>query len=327
MSFNYPLRFKTIFKDKIWGGQKIKTVLGKDFAPLPNCGETWELSAVPGNVSEVVNGSLKGQNLKTLCEQHAHAVLGKHVAQEFGTEFPLLIKYIDANDDLSVQVHPNDEVAKVKHNCKGKTEMWYIMQADAGAQLNSGFAKQTNKEEYAKAIENGTSLQYLNYETVNAGDVFFMPAGRIHYIGKGIMLAEIQQTSDITYRIYDFDRKDDQGNKRDLHIKDGVEALNFEVLPEYKTKYQLQENNSASVVKSEFFMTNMVWLENNGSCTLALQERDSFTILICVEGEGEVRGDFETEKMKVGEVLLLPAALNAASLYSATGIKVLEVYL
>jgi len=327
MSFNYPLRFKTIFKEKIWGGQKISTILGKDFSPLANCGETWELSAVPGNVSVVVNGSLKGQDLKTLCTAHAAEVMGKTVVAEFGTEFPLLIKYIDAAADLSVQVHPNDVVAMQKHGCKGKTEMWYIMQADQGAMLNSGFAIQTNKEEYAKAIEEGRSLDYLHFDEAQSGDVFFMPAGRIHYIGKGMMLAEIQQTSDITYRIYDFDRLDDQGNKRELHIKEGVEALNFEVLPSYKTAYVAEANTSTPVVQSAFFNTDIIDLKSGKSYALAPQERGSFTILICVEGEGNVEGDFETEKMKVGDVLLLPAVLSKAIVLSANGIKLLEVYL
>ncbi len=327
MSFNYPLRFKTIFKEKIWGGQKINTVLGKDFSPLANCGETWELSAVPGNVSEVVNGTLKGQDLKFLCTAYASEIMGKSVAAAYGTEFPLLIKYIDAAADLSVQVHPNDAVALQKHSCKGKTEMWYIMQADQGATLNSGFAKQTNKEEYAKAIEEGRSLDYLNFEEVQSGDVFFMPAGRIHYIGKGIMLAEIQQTSDITYRIYDFDRLDDQGNKRELHIKDGVEALNFEVLPSYKTAYVAEANRSTPLVKSTFFNTHIIDLKQDKTYSLPLQERDSFTILICVEGEGKVEGDFSPESLKPGDVLLVPAVLNVLSISTLKGIKVLEVYL
>jgi mannose-6-phosphate isomerase len=325
--FNYPLRFKTIFKEKIWGGNKINTVLGKDYAPLANCGETWELSAVPGNVSVVENGVLKGEDLKTLCTSFAEELMGKSVAKTYGTEFPLLIKYIDAAADLSVQVHPNDEVALQKHGCKGKTEMWYIMQADKDATLNSGFAKQTNKVEYAKAIEEGRSLDYLHFEKVQAGDVFYMPAGRIHYIGKGVMLAEIQQTSDITYRIYDFDRVDDQGNKRELHIKDGVEALDFEVLPTYKTTYVADANKSTPVVKSAFFNTNIVDLKAGSSCALDFKQRDSFTILICVEGEGAVSGDFTAESLKPGDVLLIPSSLPKVLLNTINGTKVLEVHL
>ncbi|HSZ72432.1 MAG TPA: type I phosphomannose isomerase catalytic subunit [Cytophagaceae bacterium] len=327
MSLNYPLRFKTIFKEKIWGGQKIKDVLGKDFFPLVNCGETWELSAVQGNVSEVVNGLLKGKDLQSLCTDFSHQLLGEKVAKEYGTDFPLLIKYIDANDDLSVQVHPDDKLAKVKHGCKGKTEMWYIMQTDEGAVLNSGFAKVTTKEEYAKAIAQGNSLDYLNFEKVKSGDVFFMPAGRIHYIGKGIMLAEIQQTSDITYRIYDFDRKDDQGNKRELHVKDGVEALDFTVHPEYKTPYVTKDNGSAEIIRSQFFNTNIIDLKKAHHYGLPLGKRDSFTILICVEGNGKVEGDFTAEAIKPGDVLLVPASLKHVVLTTNTGVKVLEVFI
>ncbi|MDB5258457.1 MAG: mannose-6-phosphate isomerase [Chitinophagaceae bacterium] len=326
MSLNYPLRFKTIFKEKIWGGKKIKEVLGKDFSPLSNCGETWELSAVSGNVSEVLNGALKGKDLQSLCNEFKGKLLGEKVSAAFGTEFPLLIKYIDANDDLSVQVHPDDKLAKEKHGCKGKTEMWYIMQADQGATLNSGFAKETTKEEYAKAIQQGHSLDFLNFEKVKSGDVFFMPAGRIHYIGKGVMLAEIQQTSDITYRIYDFDRKDDQGNKRELHVKDGVEALDFTVYPEYKTKYIIKNNGSAEVVRSEFFNTNVIELKSAHHYGLPVGKRDSFTILICVEGEGKVEGDFSAEPIKAGDVLLVPAALKHVVVTTKSAIRVLEVY-
>jgi len=327
MSLIYPLRFKTIFKEKIWGGKKIKEVLGKDFSPLANCGETWELSAVAGNVSEVANGALKGKNLQDLCHDFKDKLLGKKVSAAFGEEFPLLIKYIDANDDLSVQVHPDDKLAKEKHGCNGKTEMWYIMQADEGALLNSGFAKETDKEEYAKAIAQGDSLDFLNFEKVKSGDVFFMPAGRIHYIGKGIMLAEIQQTSDVTYRIYDFDRTDDQGNKRELHVKDGVEAIDFTVYPEYKTLYATKDNGSAEVVRSEFFNTNIIALKASHHYGLPLGKRDSFTILICVEGEGKVEGDFSGEPVKSGDVLLIPAALKHAVITTKSGIKVLDVYL
>ncbi|MDB5274086.1 MAG: mannose-6-phosphate isomerase [Chitinophagaceae bacterium] len=327
MSLNYPLRFKTIFKEKIWGGKKIKEVLGKDFSPLANCGETWELSAVPGNVSEVCNGSLKGKDLQGLSNEFKAKLLGEKVTAEYGTEFPLLIKYIDANDDLSVQVHPDDKLAKAKHGCKGKTEMWYIMQADEGAKLNSGFAKETTKEEYAKAIAQGNSLDFLNFEKVKSGDVFFMPAGRIHYIGKGILLAEIQQTSDITYRIYDFDRKDDQGNKRELHVKDGVEAIDFTVHPEYKTKYLAKDNGSAELLRSAFFNTNIISLKASHHYGLPLGKRDSFTILICVEGQGKVEGDFAAESIKPGDVLLVPSALKHVVVTSAKGVKVLEVYL
>ncbi|HEX9957154.1 MAG TPA: type I phosphomannose isomerase catalytic subunit, partial [Fibrella sp.] len=199
----YPLTFTPLFKDKIWGGHKIKSILGKDFpagpdGPLPNCGETWEISGVPGNISVVKEGALVGETLQAVLERFGPELVGKHVYERYGNEFPLLVKFIDANDDLSIQVHPNDELARERHNSFGKTEMWYIMQADPGAKLNSGFNREVTKEEYVKAVADNTITDILNIEEVEPGDVFFLPAGRVHYIGKGLLLAEIQQTSDVT---------------------------------------------------------------------------------------------------------------------------------
>ncbi len=203
----YPLTFTPLFKDKIWGGHKIKSILGKEFptgpdGPLPNCGETWEISGVPGNISVVKEGALVGETLQAVLAKFGPELVGKHVYERYGNEFPLLVKFIDANDDLSIQVHPNDELARKRHNSFGKTEMWYIMQADPGAKLNSGFNREVTKEEYVKAVADNTITDILNIEEAKPGDVFFLPAGRVHYIGKGLLLAEIQQTSDVTYRCH-----------------------------------------------------------------------------------------------------------------------------
>lgn len=223
----YPLSFQTIFKDKIWGGEKIKTVLRKDFSPLPNCGETWELSGVKGNVSVVKDGPLSGMALTDLIKQFKGSLLGEKVWQTSGEEFPLLVKFIDANDDLSIQVHPQDELAMQRHQSLGKTEMWYIFQADPGAQLISGFNQPMDENTYLKHLETKQLDKIMNYENVTAGDVYFMPAGRVHSIGKGCLLAEIQQTSDVTYRIYDFDRKDDKGQTRELHTEQALAAIDY----------------------------------------------------------------------------------------------------
>jgi mannose-6-phosphate isomerase len=259
----YPLIFKTQFKDKIWGGNKIKTVLGKDFSPLPNCGETWEISGVKGNISEVAQGELKGKNLVELIGEYKSELVGKKVFEKFGTEFPLLIKFIDANDDLSIQVHPDDVLAKKRHNSFGKTEMWYVFGADKGAKLNSGFKKTIDKETYLKHLNAKSLDQILNYEDVNVGDVYFLPAGRVHYIGKGICLAEIQQTSDITYRIYDFDRKDDNGNLRELHTDEAVDAIDYKAYPDYKTKYEVRKNEASKLVECQYFRTNLLDLDKD----------------------------------------------------------------
>ena len=206
----YPLKFTPIFKDKIWGGHKIRTYLKKDTGNLPNCGESWEISGVPGNISIARSGPLTGKKLTDLIREFKGQLLGEHVFERFNGEFPLLIKFIDANDDLSVQVHPNDELARERHNSPGKTEMWYIIDAEKGASLISGFKKDIEKDDYTESLKNGKLMDLLNMEKVENDDVFFIPAGRVHSIGRGILLAEIQQTSDVTYRIFDFNRKDDQ---------------------------------------------------------------------------------------------------------------------
>ncbi|MCU0428821.1 MAG: class I mannose-6-phosphate isomerase [Cytophagaceae bacterium] len=322
MSF-YPLRFKTQYKDKIWGGQKLKTVLGKDFGNLPNCGETWEISGVPGNVSQIINGAFAGKTLQDVLDQFQHALVGNASWETYGREFPLLVKFIDANDDLSIQVHPDDKLARKRHDCFGKTEMWYIMQADDEALLNTGFAYTITKEEYLKHLSGKTLHQILNFEAVQAGDVFFLPAGRVHYIGKGILLAEIQQSSDITYRIYDFDRKDDKGNKRELHTEQALDAIDFKGYPEYKSKYTERVNESSPVVECPFFVTSVLPLQ--GKVARDFSHKDSMVIYVCIQGSGQLSGDFTTENFTMGDCFLIPAALKQWALEGDA--KLLEVYI
>lgn len=322
----YPLTFDTIFKDKIWGGQKIKTVLGKDFAPLPNCGETWEVSDVEGNVSVVKEGNLKGESLRDLVAQYEEELVGKHVYQQYGDRFPLLIKFIDANDDLSIQVHPNDELAKQRGSGYGKTEMWYIMQADEGAKLNSGFNREVSKEEYVQAVADNTIQDILNIEPAKPGDVFFLPAGRVHYIGKGLLLAEIQQTSDTTYRIYDFDRVDQTtGEKRELHTELAVDAIDYHHYNQYKTQYVSEENASVNAVKSDYFVTNV--LNFNQEVAHDYTQIDSFVILICVGGglTIEAEGGYHVS-LKMGQCALIPASVQQVTLVPDGDMTVLETY-
>jgi mannose-6-phosphate isomerase len=320
----YPLTFETIFKDKIWGGQKIKTVLGKDFSPLPNCGETWEISGVEGNVSVVKDGALKGQNLEALLAEYKGDLVGEHVYEKFGNTFPLLVKFIDANDDLSIQVHPNDELAKKRHNSFGKTEMWYILQADEGAELNSGFNREVSREEYVKAVEENTLPEILNMEKVEAGDVFFLPAGRVHYIGKGCLLAEIQQTSDITYRIYDFDRKDDKGQTRELHTELAVDAIDYTHYDDYKTQYESRLNQSVNAVTSPYFVTNVIHFDQEVMHDYA--HIDSFVILVCVDGGVTIQtGDNQTS-LRTGQCALIPATIKQITLIPDGEMTLLESY-
>lgn len=327
----YPLTFTPLFKDKIWGGHKIKSILGKDFPPgpdggaLPNCGETWEISGVPGNVSVVREGGLVGESLQAVLEKYKEELVGKHVYERYGNEFPLLVKFIDANDDLSIQVHPNDELARARHNSFGKTEMWYIIQADEGAKLNSGFNREVTKDEYVQAVENNTLTDLLNIEEAKPGDVFFLPAGRVHYIGKGLLLAEIQQTSDITYRIYDFDRKDASGQTRELHTEQAVDAIDYHHYGDYKTQYERKLNEGVNAVKSDYFVTNVLHFDQEVMHDYT--HLDSFVILVCVEGSLTIQatGGYSVP-LNMGECALIPASVPSVTLVPNGTMTVLESY-
>lgn len=321
----YPLRFQTIFKDKIWGGQKIHTILGKDFSPLPNCGETWEISGVDGNVSVVAEGPLKGKSLVELIETYKGELLGESVYERFGNEFPLLVKFIDANDDLSIQVHPDDELARKRHNSFGKTEMWYIFQADEGSSLIAGFNQQVDRDMYQEYFHEGRLMEILNREAVNPGDVFFLPAGRVHTIGKGLLLAEIQQTSDVTYRIYDFDRRDAEGNTRELHVEEALDAIDYNFYDEYKTAYESVKNQASTIVTCEYFSTQRI--EADQPLTRYYDGIDSFVIYVCVGGALTLKdGSGHETGMKKGEAILLPASIKSVQIVPQGLCTLLEAF-
>ncbi|TRX60900.1 mannose-6-phosphate isomerase [Fulvivirga sp. M361] len=324
MSEVYPLRFETIFKEKIWGGQKVRSILNKDYHPLDNCGETWELSAVKGNVSIIANGALKGQPLDQIVTQHGPDLLGKRLYNAFHGEFPLLIKFLDANEDLSVQVHPNDDLAGERHNSLGKTEMWYIMQADPGATLITGFNQPMDSKRYQQYVKDNKVMEILNKEPVTTGDVFFIPAGRVHTIGKGILLAEIQQTSDVTYRIYDFDRPDKDGNLRELHNDLAVDAIDFKTYDSYRTEYKRSRNESATLVKSKYFTTNKMILDELH--TRDYSKLDSFVIYICLNGKATLKCQSFEEEIEQGQVYLIPASVDSVSLQPDSSVELLEVW-
>src|SRR3569833_2278119 len=325
MSSLYPLKFKSIYKDKIWGGQKIRTYLHKDFGNLPNCGETWEISGVKSDVSVVVEGALSGESLADLFEKFKDQLVGKYVYNHFGNIFPLLVKFFDANDVLSIQVHPNDELAKKRHNSFGKTEMWYVIESDPGSTLISGFNKETNEQEYLDKLNSGHIMDILNREDANAGDVFFLPAGRVHTIGKGLLIAEIQQTSDITYRIYDFDRVDDKGNKRELHTEEALAAIDYKHYPEYKTNYKPQKNKPVHLVSCPFFTTNV--LDFDKSTSKDYSNLDSFVIYVCFEGEYVLKANGAEYNVKMGDCNLLPNIIEEVELVTVSGFKILESYI
>ncbi len=322
----YPLKFKPIFKDKIWGGQKLKTILNKDFSPLPNAGESWEISGVEGDVSVVDNGFLKGNSLSEILEIYMGDLVGDKVYEKHGNEFPLLIKFIDANDVLSIQVHPDDELAMKRHNSNGKTEMWYVIQADEGSSLISGFSRKVSKEEYLKYLEEKRLEDILMSHEVKEGDVFFIPAGRVHAIGKGILLAEIQQTSDVTYRIYDFDRRDADGNTRELHTDLALDAIDYNYYEDIRTEYTHELNKTANVVSCKYFNTGI--LEFDQIIEKDFYSLDSFMIYMCIDGEFDIcYGQGECVSVKKGETVLVPAELRTIRLEPKTGTKVLEVHL
>lgn len=321
MSQLYPLKFNPIFKEKLWGGKKIKTILGKDFGDLDNCGETWELSGVKGNVSEVRNGSLAGRLLSDLINEKKEQLVGKGIHERFGNEFPLLIKFIDAAKELSIQVHPDDDLAKKRHNELGKTEMWYILQSDKGASLINGFSKTTKREEYLEHLNGGALEDLLNRVYAETGDVFYLPAGRVHTIGKGLLLVEIQQASDLTYRIYDFDRRDKDGNKRELHTDLAIDAIDFSKPEQVKSAYENLPNQANSIVSSPYFSTNKLILDKVKE--INRQELDCFKIYIGVGGTGKVAG----ENIDFGDVLLVPADMKSYVIEPEGKLELLETYI
>jgi mannose-6-phosphate isomerase len=323
----YPLKFAPICKDKIWGGNKLGTLLHKEFSGLPNCGESWEISGVQDEISVVSNGFLKGNSIEELIEVYMGDLVGEKVYEEFGTEFPLLVKFIDANDNLSIQVHPNDELSLERHDAFGKTEMWYVVQADPGAQLISGFNRKIDKQEYLKCFNNGQLEEILNHETAKAGDVFFMPAGRVHAIGKGIVVAEIQQTSDVTYRIYDFNRLDDQGNPRELHTELAVDAIDYTFEKNYRTEYKALADEPVNLVDCKYFTTNILPVTAN--IDRDFTDLDTFVIYICLEGECSLLWEDQSVNFGKGETILVPALINSFSLSVLNGstANLLEVYI
>ena len=302
--FAYPLLFKPILKDRIWGGKKLAT-LGKELSS-ESIGESWELSMVENDFSVVENGLYKNETIKTLIDSYPEAILGKSITNQFGKQFPLLFKFLDAKSDLSIQLHPNDELAKKRHNSFGKTEMWYIMQADENARIILGFKEDSSSEEYLENLNNKTLPSILKEYKVKKGDVFFIETGTIHAIGAGILLAEIQQTSDITYRVYDWDRVDENGNSRELHVDLALEAINYQKQnPEIL--YDKVENNENLLVSCDFFTSNLIPL--NGTKEID-KSNDLFYVYICAEGKFEVQFENQTMNFKEGDTILIPAAMQ-----------------
>ncbi|RRQ47563.1 mannose-6-phosphate isomerase [Maribacter algicola] len=317
----YPLKFNPILKERLWGGTKLKDLFGKP-STSEITGESWELSTVKDDISIVSNGELASTSLQELIDKYPVELLGKSVVDRFGTEFPILIKFIDAKQDLSIQVHPNDALAKERHNSFGKTEMWYIMDADPGAELVVGFNKDVSKTDYRQSLTNDTLLELLHHEKVHEGDTFFINTGKIHAIGAGVLLAEIQQTSDITYRVFDFNRKDKEGNLRELHTELALEAIDYKKKDDFKVGYSKKMNSVNTMVDCPYFKTNFLELDKN--FTIDTNNRDSFTIYMCVDGRALIENEFGKVSLQKGETTLI-AAMSQKIIIDTEGAKLLEV--
>ena len=319
----YPLKFNPVYSYRIWGGDKLKTVLNKNYQE-DSIGESWEISDVAENETEVAEGFLKGLTLKQLIKKYKGDFVGNKVYAIFGNDFPLLIKFIDAKTPLSIQVHPSNELAKERHNSFGKNEMWYVMQAEDNAELIVGFNQDVEKEAYVNHLNNTTLNDILNIEKVKKGDTFYIPTGRVHAIGAGVLLAEIQQTSNITYRIYDYDRVDAKtGEKRELHTDLAIDAIDFNFHDNYKTDYANKINSSSELVHSPYFKTNIITVK--GVLEKDYAALDSFVIYMCVEGAARIESNNITYNLKTGETIVLPACINQVRI-EADSVVLLEVY-
>ncbi|WP_430814669.1 type I phosphomannose isomerase catalytic subunit [Carboxylicivirga sp. RSCT41] len=320
----YPLKFNPILKEMIWGGQKIPQTLNVKVDSDVKIGENFAVSGLKNDLSIVSNGALAGKNMLELIETYKGELLGEKVYKQFGTNFPLLIKYIDANDDLSIQVHPDDELAKVKHDSFGKTEMWYVVDVEKDAGLISGFSKKTTAEEFETYHSSGNLMELMAKHPTAEGDSFFIPAGKVHSIGSGNLIAEIQQTSDITYRIYDFDRRDKFGNPRELHHELAMDAMNFSDDESGKVDYKIKSNESVNIASCQYFTTNM--LEVKGIVNKDYSQQDSFIILMNVGGKCSVEADGSSIELNEMEAALIPAAISRVEL-KADSARLLEVYI
>lgn len=363
----YPLKFKPFFKEKIWGGERIKSVLHRPVGNMSHCGESWEISAIEDNVSVVANGFFADENdLNELIEIYMGDLLGDQVYDQYGLGFPLLIKYIDATDDLSVQVHPDDKLAQERYGMNGKTEMWYVIQADEGAGLYVGFKDGVTRDQYWDAVEEGTVDQLLRFYPVKKGDLFFIPAGTVHAIGRGVLLAEIQQPSDVTYRIFDWNRVDANGNSRELHVDEAFDAIHFEddktsqndsPSPNVEPEHAASSGKNSQTEKTEdpnekeevcSIPAGKVDYEEKFNATSKLlrssffnlneiyfekplkktySEIDSFIIYMCIEGHVHAFTDDEQFELRTGEVMLVPASTPELNLIPEGKSRLLEVYL
>lgn len=321
----YPLKFKPRFVEKPWGGHRIRDDFNYTGVPDALCGEVWLLSAVPGGESVVDNGPLKGNTLQEVYEIFMEELAGDKVYKEFPDRFPILIKILDANEWLSVQVHPDDTLAAERYRATGKTEMWYILDATPGAELISGFNRELDRDAMVFVTENGLLPEVLHHEPVSPGDAFFTPAGRIHAIGPGILLAEIQQTSDVTYRLYDWNRKDAHGNGRKTHLTEALAALDYTPVNQVKTTIIPQNNQANTLIECPQFQVSLIPFDT--PLKNDFTNMNSFVALLFVRGDGMVISDRFVVPYTAGEVILLPANTAEAELLPSAPSEVLQIHI
>ncbi|TXK75190.1 type I phosphomannose isomerase catalytic subunit [Mesonia sp. HuA40] len=317
-----PLLFNPILKQKLWGGNRLIEEFNKQ-ADFDKIGESWEISDVEGDSSVVAQGPFEGQTLNALLQNYKGELVGPKIFEKFGNTFPLLIKFIDASENLSVQLHPDDYLAQKRHNSFGKTEMWYVVKTDDDAHLITGFKQSCTKENYLKALNQGKLASILKKEPVNPGDVFFISPGLIHAIGKGTLLAEIQQTSDVTYRVYDWDRVDIDGNKRELHTDLAIDAIDFSFPIHYKISYKDKINQPIRLVENIFFTTQKLNLLD--TTDFSVEIRNSFVILIVIEGQIIIKNKQNTLRVQAGQSVLVPYQLKKEVSISTKQATVLHV--
>ncbi len=318
-----PFRFIPIFQSPIWGGGRIAAYKNIE-TDLPTIGESWELSGVQDKESVVAEGAYAGYTLSQLIAELKGDLVGRKIYKRFGTEFPLLVKFIDAYDDLSIQVHPNDELARLRHEKNGKTEMWYVVDADEGAHLKSGFSRQLSPEEYERRVADHTLTDVLCDYAVQPGDLFFLPAGRVHTICAGTFVVEIQQTSDVTYRIYDYGRAGKDGKPRELHTDLAKAAIDYTVLPDYRSRYTVAKNRETELVACPYFTTSLYDLDRPTEKDLSAT--DSFLVVMCLSGSGALIDD-EGNKTPIrqSETLLVPASTRSVRFEPEGAMKLLTI--
>ena len=319
----YPLKFLPLYKNVIWGGNRLKGY-GFNYDPLPNCGELWVLSSVEGKESVIANGFLAENTLNEAIEIYMGDLVGDKIYNRFGTQFPLLLKVIDAAKDLSIQVHPDDALAQQRGMPYGKTEMWYVMDVEPGSRLISGFRRDVEPGEYRAALAAGHLEELLHAEQPAKGDVYFIPAGRVHALGQGLMVAEIQQTSDCTYRIYDYNRRDADGNLRQLHTEEAMDAIDFSAVGDHaSTRYEARPDETTTLAHCPYFTTSLIPLTR--PLRKNLEDVDSFVIYFCVEGLAAVKSMDTIVPIHTGECVLVPAVADSVELFCEGPAKLLEV--